>query len=313
MRRLTIPLGLALVGLLLAPPPAPAQTGIIAATRAAVAAGDLAGAEAIARAAVAADPATPPALAALSWVARGALAAGDLNLAQLVALDTRQLTEAALAGRSPDVDFDLEIALGAAFEVQAQALARQGFRSDAVLLLERAIETYAGTAVHARLQKNAHLLGLVGREEVPLDTSEFLGDVRASLDDLRGRPLLLFFWAHWCPDCKAQAPSIARMLDEFGDRGLAVVAPTQRFGYTASPAVPAGRADERAHILQVQRESYPFLADVPMPLAEANFRNYGVSSTPTLALVDRDGVVRLYNPGNLDEADLRAAVAALVE
>ena len=146
-----------------------------------------------------------------------------------------------------------------------------------------------------------------------LDTSEFLGDARASLDDLRGRPLVLFFWAHWCPDCKAQAPSIAALMDEFGGEGLQVVAPTQRYGYTETRGVAAGRDEERAHITAVQREFYPFLLDVPMPLSEENFRNYGVSSTPTLALVDREGIVRLYNPGNLDEATLRAEVWALID
>jgi thiol-disulfide isomerase/thioredoxin len=306
-------LSLALAGTLLWPILAGAQTDIIGQTRAAVAAGDFRRAEAIAREGLVVSPGAPRALEALSWVARGALAAGDLNLALTVARDTRRFTEEALGGRSPDVDQYLEIALGAAIEVQALVVAGRGERTDAVYLLERALEQYAGTVVHARLQKNSHLLSLVGAEAVALDTSEFLGEARASLDDLHGKPLVIFFWAHWCSDCKAQAPSIAALMDEFGVRGLQVIAPTQRYGYTQTPGVAAGREEERAHIAVVQRESYPFLSDVPMPLSEANFLNYGVSSTPTLALIDRDGIVRLYNPGNLDEATLRDEVRALVE
>lgn len=301
---------LALVLLLAAP--VAAQTDIILETRTAVAEGDFAQAEAIARAGLAAASGDPRSLEALSWVARGALAADNLNLALTIARDTRRLTEEALAGRSPNVDQNLEIALGAAIEVQSQVMARRGSRTDAVYLLERAIEQYNGTAVHARLQKNAHLLSLVGTEAVPLDTAEFLGRTEASLDELRGSPLLLFFWAHWCPDCKAQAPAIAAMMDEFGEQGLRVLAPTQRYGYTVQRDVDAGRDEERAYIAEVRREFYPFLADVPMPLSEANFRNYGISSTPTLALIDRDGIVQLYNPGNLDEGALREAVRALV-
>jgi len=305
-------LAVALMGLLLSGPGA-AQTDIIAATRVAVAEADFALAEAIARTGLGVIPGDPRGLEALSWVARGALAADDLNLALTVARDTRRLTEEALAGRSPNVDQNLEIALGAAIEVQALVTARRGNVTDAVYLLQRAIEDYGGTAVHARLQKNAHMLSLVGTEAVALDTSEFLGSVESSLEDLRGRPLVLFFWAHWCPDCKAQAPSIAALMDEFGDQGLAVVAPTQRYGYTQTRGVVAGREEERQHISEVQRESYPFLENVPMPLSEANFQNYGVSSTPTVALVDSDGVVQLYNPGNIDEATLRAQVLALME
>ena len=288
-----------------------AQAQVIRAVRAAIADSDLTRAEQLARMAVERDATDPESLEALSWVARGALAAGDLDLARTVALDTRSLAERALAGRSPNVDRNLEIALGAALEVQAQAMARRGERSDAVYLLQRAVERYAGTAVHARLQKNVLLLSLEGTAAIELDTTEFLTEPRATLESLRGQPLVLFFWAHWCPDCKAQAPSIGRLIDEFGDQGLRVVAPTQRYGYVVA-GTAAGAREEREHIAAVQQEYYPFLASVPVPMSEENFRNYGVSSTPTLALVDRQGVVQLYNPGNLAEDELREAVRALV-
>jgi hypothetical protein len=45
-----------------------------------------------------------------------------------------------------------------------------------------------------------------------------------------------------------------------------------------------------------------------MPLSAENFKRYGVSSTPTIVLVDRHGLVRLYHPGRMTEAALRAAI-----
>jgi thioredoxin-related protein len=47
---------------------------------------------------------------------------------------------------------------------------------------------------------------------------------------------------------------------------------------------------------------------VPAPLSEANFRNYGASTTPTLVLIDRNGIVRLYHPGAMTLDELRAAL-----
>jgi thiol-disulfide isomerase/thioredoxin len=289
------------------------QTDIIRETRLAVAQDDFDRAETIVRGELDRRPENPRALEALSWVARGALAVDNLNLALTLARDTRRLTEEVLGGRSPDADPNLEIALGAAIEVQAQATASQGNLTDAIYLLELAAQQYEDTSVYTRLQKNIHLLSLVGSKAVPLDTSEFLGDVRAPLDMLEGGPRLLFFWAHWCPDCKTQASSIASLMDEFGNQGLQVVAPTQRYGYTKTRAMATGREEERAHISAVQREFYKFLTDVPMPLSEANFRNYGVSSTPTLVLVDDEGIVRLYNPGSLDEVTLREEVLDILK
>ncbi len=49
------------------------------------------------------------------------------------------------------------------------------------------------------------------------------------------------------------------------------------------------------------------LADAPVPLDDANHVRYGVSSTPTVVLVDRAGLIRLYHPGQMTRGDARAA------
>ncbi len=43
-----------------------------------------------------------------------------------------------------------------------------------------------------------------------------------------------------------------------------------------------------------------------------NFERFGVSTTPTIVLIDRRGIVRLYHPGVIEEADLRAAIEPLL-
>ena len=51
----------------------------------------------------------------------------------------------------------------------------------------------------------------------------------------------------------------------------------------------------------------------PTPVSAANHQRYGVSSTPTLAILDRSGIIRTYNPGRLTEAELEARIAPLLE
>jgi thiol-disulfide isomerase/thioredoxin len=287
-----------------------AQSNIVADVRAAITAEDLARAERIARNALARRGAGPEALEAFSWVARGAFATGDLATADRVAREAQTRAEATLKTRPLDAEPHLPLALGAAFEVQAHVLAAQGGRSDAVYLLTRVLEKYGQTSIQQRIQKNIHLLSLAGKPAIPLETGEFLGANRTPLQALKGRPLVLFFWAHWCMDCKVQGPILAKLLGEFSRDGLTIVAPTQRYGTIGGREVSA--AEERRHIAVVREQSYEFLEDVPMPLSGQNFRNYGVSSTPTLVLVDRDGIVRLYHPGRMTEPALRAAIRDLV-
>ena len=53
------------------------------------------------------------------------------------------------------------------------------------------------------------------------------------LTALKGEPVLLFFCAHWCGDCKDEGPILAQIEKEYASKRLVVVAPTQRYGYVA--------------------------------------------------------------------------------
>ena len=48
---------------------------------------------------------------------------------------------------------------------------------------------------------------------------------------------------------------------------------------------------------EVFAKYYAGLGSVEIPLSERNFARFGVSTTPTMVLVDGQGIVRLYNPG----------------
>lgn len=92
-----------------------------------------------------------------------------------------------------------------------------------------------------------------------------------------------------------------------GDAGGAVVAPTQRYGHLAGGAT-AAPDEEARYIGQVWETAYGALNGVPAALDESNHQRYGVSSTPTIVLVDRDGIVRLYHPGQMTEEALEPIV-----
>ena len=103
----------------------------------------------------------------------------------------------------------------------------------------------------------------------------------------------------------------SRLVSQYGAEGFTVVAPTQRYGYVAGGR-PAGGAEENQYIGDVLRRSYGALSSSEVPLSEANHKRYGVSTTPTIVLVDRDGVIRLYHPGQMTEASLEPLVKGLV-
>jgi len=301
MRRVLIPL------LLLISAAAFSQNDIVYQVRTALAGGDLSSAQSLVSRYKGQHGVDSPYLEALSWVARGALEAKQLDLAQKTAAETEALTSQKLQKHSVDSDPQLATALGAAIEVQAQALAAQNQNAKAVALLRRNLVTYHGTSIEPRLQKNLNLLSLAGQPAPPLSTTEYLGVQPSTLAKLKGSPVLLFFWAHWCVDCKQEAPIISQLSSEFAPKGLSVLAPTQLYGYAAGGEAATPK-DETAYIGRVWQHYYPALQSVAVPISKANFTHYGASTTPTLVLIDRKGHVAMYHPGLMQYDDLRAAI-----
>ena len=248
----------------------------------------------------------------LSWVARGELGAGDYAQARNYSQETRKLTLQVLKNAPLDKDLHLANALGASFEVQAQALAKQNQAPAAILLLRQALQTYGATSIRARLQKNLNLLTLIGKPAPPLAMTEYLGPKPQPLAALRGSVVLLFFWAHWCGDCKAEGPIIARLQSELPSHDFVVVAPTQRYGYAGAQENVTPQ-QETQYIEAVRQHYYAQLANAPVPVSGKNFDRYGASTTPTLVLLSRNGNVALYHPGTLPYADLRAEIDKLLK
>jgi len=255
---------------------------------------------------------TPDYIEALSWVARGELASKNYPAADETAAQVRKLCLDMLTHRKLDADTSLPTALGASIEVQALAGAAQGSRDQAVAFLRQEVVKWHATSIRARIQKNLNLLSLEGKPAPALElTSSVNGQKLKPLALHKGHPVLLFFWAHWCSDCKQEIGIIEALQKKYGPRGFEVIAPTQHYGYVAG-GQDASPEVESAYIKQVFAHYYAALGPVETPLSEENFGRYGVSTTPTLVLIDSAGIVRIYNPGNLSYEKLAAKIEPLL-
>src|ERR1700722_9655104 len=200
---------------------------------------------------------TPEAVEALSWMARAELARKNMVQADKYAQETYNLSQDQLKTHPLLRDPNLQIALGAAIEVEANVLVIRGQRADAVTYLSDQLKTYYATPLRPRIQKNLNLLSLEGKrapalEHVAIPT---------------GKPALLFFWAHWCSDCKYEIPILARIKAEFVPKGLAFIAPTEKFGYVAGGEDAPPEVEVR-YIEQVRQQFYGSLIDAPALINE---------------------------------------------
>ena len=247
-------------------------------------------------------------LSGLGWLARGALLVGDTAKARRYAADLRRACEQRLTDSLPLVkNLDVEGPLGAAIEVEAQLVERQrGTRAAAAFMRTEIAANQGRTSFDSRLWKRLNMLELVGQPAPAWEVEGHLGEPPPSLASLRGKPVVVFLWAEWCADCRAQAASLARVLRRHAADSVRCVALTR--WYNADSL----RSRETARVDSVWSADYATVGPIPRVFSTASMRRYGGSSTPTFVFVDRKGVVRGYTPTRLTEDELEKHVAAIL-
>ena len=233
-------------------------------------------------------------LDAVGWLARGAEMLHRPEMAEAYVAEVRH--------NIPAETPELLVPLGAAIEVEAKLLAAREGRGAAIRFLDGELANAKATSLRSRISKNIDLLSLEGHPALPLDLSEFVGATPPSLDSLHGKPVLLYFWAWYCGDCKAQSASLNRVWQKYKSKGLAMITATRLYGSVEDkPATPAA---EKVEVEKIWKELYGGLDGVSGLISTETMVRYGASATPTFALIDRKGLVRLYTPTRLSEAEL---------
>lgn len=119
--------------------------------------------------------------------------------------------------------------------------------------------------------------GLIGRPAPDFHLTSVSGD-QYNLENLRGKVVLLDFWATWCSPCRWSVPALERIQKEFKGRGVVVL------------GVDRGEDPQIvARFVKSEKINYPILMDA---LGSENVASkFGVNAIPTLFLIDRGGNV----------------------
>ncbi len=134
----------------------------------------------------------------------------------------------------------------------------------------------------------------------PAFTAVDLAGVTRTLSEHRGRPVLMQFWASWCPHCRSDLALMKRLFAQYQGRQLGMVT------VSIDQDVETLRA-----FVKKQQVAYPVIAASAHPdLAE----RYELQGVPAYYLIDADGVIAKTWSGSVSErpADFEDAVARLV-
>ena len=123
-----------------------------------------------------------------------------------------------------------------------------------------------------------------------------------TLSDYKGKTVFLNFWATWCSPCRAEMPDIQKLYEEFQQEDVVILG-------VAAPNLGREKSEEGIKgFLEENGYTYPVVMDTE---AEA-FQAYGINSFPTTFMIDKDGNVFGYIPGQLSEETMRDIISQTI-
>lgn len=122
------------------------------------------------------------------------------------------------------------------------------------------------------------------------------------LSDYEGKVIFLNFWGTWCPPCRNEMPDIQKLYEEYsaqGDDAEVVI-----LGAAAPNMGQEGSKEDIASFMEENGYTYPVLMDEEWEM----FTWYGIMSFPTTYMIDKEGNIFGYVPGQMTEDIMRSII-----
>lgn len=155
--------------------------------------------------------------------------------------------------------------------------------------------------LQAGLNSDESLTGASGYARVNRPAEDFTlplfdgGEI--TLSDLRGKPVVINFWASWCPSCREEAPALEKMWRFYKGRGVTFIGVN----------IQDGEEDARAYIEEFDI-TYPNGPDLGGRITI----DYGVSGIPVTFFVNSEGLIVSRWVGPMDETLLAAHIEEIL-
>lgn len=126
-------------------------------------------------------------------------------------------------------------------------------------------------------QEEYEVMGMKGKTMVPFAMTDLAGKKHTNAS-VKGKVVLLDFWATWCPPCRAASPKLQELHTKYAEKGLMIIGATS--GEEDPKAAATGYVKEHGYTYTVTYDN------------DALAKAVGVPGYPTFLLIDKNGVIQ---------------------
>lgn len=171
------------------------------------------------------------------------------------------------------------------------------------LLLIFAVIGYNLLSRNVKPQQNTAAASLqTSKTSAPDFTVQDVNGNNVSLSDFKGKPVVLNFWASWCPPCKAEMPDYEKMFQQYSSKGVVFLMVNMTDGNRETIATAK-------QFLKANKYSFTAYFDAKSDAANT----YGISSIPDSIFIDKNGYVINAYEGMIDVTTMKNNIEAIMK
>ena len=184
----------------------------------------------------------------------------------------------------------------------------QKILQDAIAKLKEKGETTSS------LEYSLKKLNLIGTTAPPLEAKYWLNSPALNVNRLRGKILIIDFFAPWCGPCRAVIPHLVKLHDKYKTKDIIIIGYTRLYGTYRDDIrkVENVSPDEEVKLIDEFLKRFKIKYPVAVATDKTVFEAYGVRGIPTIFIIDKDGKIYDFKVGSGNEKVMEDKVKKLL-